>query len=153
MIKLNASLSKKVPIEGIDYSSQSFMAGLEVEISDNSDSLQVKQRIREVYQLLDDSINEQIEFHQSDANKMDYLNEKSCSLGQHNKNNYSRNKHRNNNRPASQAQLKAIEAIAADRGLSGSELSAMLLDNLGKSSAAELSLRDASQFITFLNDA
>lgn len=65
MIKLTASLSKKIPIAGMNYSSQSFLAGLEVELSDAAALPEVQQRIREVYQLLELSINEQITAHQN----------------------------------------------------------------------------------------
>lgn len=160
MIKINANISKKVPIAGMDYSSQSFMAGLEVEISDSADPSQVKERIREVYQLLEESINEQIASHQcastnetcTGSNRGGYRNNYSQNRPQPGSRSNRSPQKDNNNSPASQAQLKAIDAIAADRGLSGGELSNMLQDNFRKSSVSELSLREASMFITLLKD-
>jgi hypothetical protein len=60
MVKLSGSISRKVPIEGIQYSSQSFAAGMEVEVSDGEDPNVIRERIRELYTLLSESIDEQI---------------------------------------------------------------------------------------------
>ena len=63
MIKIVASMSKKVPIPCLDYSSQSFMAGLEVEVSDGATAEQIKERIHEVYALLESSIDAEVAAH------------------------------------------------------------------------------------------
>ena len=59
MIKLTASLSRKAPIDGIPYSSQSFGGSLEVEInSDHPD--EIKQRLHHLYDSLSSSIDSEI---------------------------------------------------------------------------------------------
>lgn len=60
MIKLNASVSKKVPIPGADFSSQSFGAGLEVEVADNVSVDELQEKLRDLYGLLEVSVQEQI---------------------------------------------------------------------------------------------
>jgi hypothetical protein len=60
MVKLSGSISRKVPIAGIEFSSQSFSAGMEVEVSDGESSEVLKDRLRNLYALLGDAIDEQI---------------------------------------------------------------------------------------------
>jgi hypothetical protein len=49
MIKLNASYSKKVPVQGEEYSSQSFHCSMEVELSDKLDAGELQSRIHETF--------------------------------------------------------------------------------------------------------
>ncbi|MCY3019408.1 MAG: hypothetical protein NTW87_10340 [Planctomycetota bacterium] len=60
MVKLSGSISRKVPIAGIEFSSQSYSAGLEVEVSDGESPEAIKTRIRDLYALLSSAIDEQI---------------------------------------------------------------------------------------------
>ena len=60
MIKISANVSKKVPIAGTQFSSQQYGASLEIEVSDADRSDAMQQRIRELYNLLSISIDEQI---------------------------------------------------------------------------------------------
>lgn len=60
MIKLQANLCKKVPIPGLAYSSQSYMAGLEVEVAEGASVEIIHARLREVYALLAKSVDDEI---------------------------------------------------------------------------------------------
>ncbi|GMV82502.1 MAG: hypothetical protein AMXMBFR7_36860 [Planctomycetota bacterium] len=60
MIRLSANLSRKVPIAGVQFSSQQFGASLEIEVSDADKPEAIQARIRELYDLLNRSIEEQI---------------------------------------------------------------------------------------------
>jgi hypothetical protein len=60
MIKLSANLSKKVPIPGLDFSSQQFGASMEIEVSDADKPDVIQARITELYGLLSSSIDAQI---------------------------------------------------------------------------------------------
>ncbi|MBR4663815.1 MAG: hypothetical protein IKO93_08075 [Lentisphaeria bacterium] len=55
MLKLNASYSKKVPAEG-EYSSQSYHASIEVELSDGLTADQIQDRIHETFEMVRDSV-------------------------------------------------------------------------------------------------
>ena len=55
MLKLNASYSKKVPAEG-EYSSQSYHASIEVELSDGLTADQIQDRIHETFAMVRDSV-------------------------------------------------------------------------------------------------
>jgi hypothetical protein len=60
MIKISANVSKKVPMPGIDYSSQQFGAAMEIEVSDADRPEAVQQRLKELYTLLARTIDDQI---------------------------------------------------------------------------------------------
>jgi len=62
MIKLSAHVAKKLPMPGVQYSSQTFGASLEIEISDaDADRPEaLRQRTRNLYALLSRSIDEEI---------------------------------------------------------------------------------------------
>ena len=60
MIKISANVSKKVPLPGVDYSSQQFGAAMEIEVSDADQPEVVRLRIQELYALLSDTIDQQI---------------------------------------------------------------------------------------------
>ncbi len=55
MLKLNASYSKKVPAEG-EYSSQSYHASIEVELSDGLSLEQIQGKIHETFDLVRNSV-------------------------------------------------------------------------------------------------
>ena len=56
MLKLNASYSKKVPVQGEEYSSQSYHASVEVELSDKLDASDIQQKIHETFALVRDAV-------------------------------------------------------------------------------------------------
>lgn len=153
MIKLTASLSKKVPIAGMNYSSQNFMAGLEVELSDAAALPEVQTRIREVYGLLEASINEQIRQHQP-QNPTDGQERSPRQAPRDNRGGrYARREDNRENRqtfPASQAQLKAIAAISRERGMEEAELSDVVERTFHCRAVEELTLREASKLIGML---
>jgi len=60
MIKICANLSKKVPLPGVEYSSQQYGAAMEIEVSDADQPEIIQQRIRELYTLLSTTIDDQI---------------------------------------------------------------------------------------------
>ena len=59
MLKLNASYSKKVPAEQ-DYSSKSFHASVEVELSDGLSQDELQKRIHETFQIVRNSVESEI---------------------------------------------------------------------------------------------
>ena len=63
MLKLNASYSKKVPADA-QYSSQSYHASIEVELSDGLSPEELQARIHETFQLVRDSV--EAELHGND---------------------------------------------------------------------------------------
>ncbi|MEI6233313.1 MAG: hypothetical protein WCT04_09685 [Planctomycetota bacterium] len=60
MIKISANVSKKVPIPGMEFSSQQFGAAMEIEVSDADKPDAIHARIADLYALLSNSIDAQI---------------------------------------------------------------------------------------------
>ena len=56
MLKLTSSFSKKVPVAGADFSSQSYHAAVEVELPDGLTPEQLRQRIHETFDLVRQSV-------------------------------------------------------------------------------------------------
>lgn len=56
MLKLNASYSKKVPVEDQEYSSQSFHCSVDVEIPDGLTPDQLQAKIHSTFELVRDSV-------------------------------------------------------------------------------------------------
>ena len=55
MLKLNASYSKKVPADG-EYTSQSYHASVEIELSDGLSAEQLNSKIHETFELVRNSV-------------------------------------------------------------------------------------------------
>ncbi len=64
MLKLNASYSKKVPAES-EYSSQSYHASIELELPDGLSQNEIKARIHSTFELVKDSVENEITKKQS----------------------------------------------------------------------------------------
>ncbi len=60
MIKLTGSVNRKVPIPGKEYSSQSFGAGMEIEVGNEAGFEDIKKKLNEMYEVLEASVKEQI---------------------------------------------------------------------------------------------
>jgi hypothetical protein len=60
MLRLNASFSKKVPVEGQEFSSQSYHASVEVEIPDGLTPEQLRERIHDTFALVRDSVENEL---------------------------------------------------------------------------------------------
>lgn len=60
MIRLNANISKKVPIPGTQFSSQQFGAAVEIEVSDADKPEALKARLQSLYALLSETVDQQI---------------------------------------------------------------------------------------------
>jgi len=176
MIKLCANLSKKVPIPGLDFSSQHFGASLEIEVSDADKADAIQARIRELYGLLGHAIDEQI----AAASGQGYAGEPvpEAPIGQYpspqasvlpppqqqypapalvpgrrpqNGNGRNRTSNGNGNgngRPtqATDAQRRAIFAICKTQNLD----MAAVLAQYGVADAAQLTLKSASELIDSL---
>jgi hypothetical protein len=60
MIRLTGNVSRKVPIPGTEYSSQSFSAGMEIEVGNDATLSEVQKKFKEMYLVLEDAVKEQI---------------------------------------------------------------------------------------------
>jgi hypothetical protein len=60
MLKLSTSFSKKVPVPGQEFSSQSYHAAVELELSDALQPAEVQERIRQTFALVRQSVETEI---------------------------------------------------------------------------------------------
>ena len=133
MLKLTASLSKKLPINGIEFSSKSASAGIEVEMPSSANAEEIRCRLKQLYAALEFSVDDQ--------------------LGNPTLNSDEGPSHprpNGNGRKATEAQLKAIRAISEDRGVSGQQLRDLLSQEFQVDQTDELSIRQASTLIDLL---
>lgn len=150
MIKISANVSKKVPIEGLEYSSQSFSAGMECEVSGSNGKEELMEKIRKLYALLEEAIDEQIRGHTQGGNSHRRLSQQT----RQNLRRRARQQDGNGNgKTATTAQIKAIHAIAGDRGMDKDALKEYLLNEFRVDSAKELNISEASQVIDALKSS
>ncbi|MFW6119036.1 MAG: hypothetical protein ACOC7S_01725 [Planctomycetota bacterium] len=149
MIKLSAGLSKKVPMPDVDYSSRSCSAGAEVELANGASPEDLKERLRALYRTLEEAVDQQLEGSGSNRRELSPATRRRLS-DQAKANNNGRGSH--NGRPATEAQVRAIFAIAADRGLSDRRLADLLDRRCGVEDPSELSLKAASGIIDYLKN-
>jgi hypothetical protein len=145
MVKLSASVSKKVPMPDVEFSSRCCSAGIEVELATPSDSKEILSRLKQLYATLEVAVDEQL----SAPRNAPALN----GEPEHTPNSPRAPKPRRNGngngkgRPATDAQVRAIEAIARDRGVADSELTGILIDRFGAGEVTALTIREASTMI------
>jgi hypothetical protein len=140
MIKISANLSKKVPLPGVDFSSQQFGASMEIEISDADRPDAIKQRIAEVYALLGQTVDEQIA-----ATKAQLPPPRQAVPAQQSRRYQPQNGRNGNGRPvmATVAQQRALHAICKSLNVDLKEL----LASYNVTDASQLTVRDASALI------
>ncbi|MCW8129370.1 MAG: hypothetical protein KIS92_03215 [Planctomycetota bacterium] len=164
MIRLSANLSRKVPMPGVQFSSQQYGAALEIEVSDADKPEAIQARIRELYDMLNRSIDEQINAAtaangqqaapeegnaaapggngQPKTQQAPRTGRTSQPRAQYRRNG---NGQGNGRRPvgATQAQQRAIYAICKEQGI---ELTDVLAD-FNVAELSELNVMDASRLI------
>ena len=146
MIKLSASVCKKVPLPGVEFSSQSYSAGMEVEVSCDASHQVVKDRLRSLYGLLEEAIQEQIQGGPSQAP------EERSRPPQQRRNGPGKGGGNGSSRSVTEAQQKAIYAISRSQGYSRQRLGDMVSESFGVDSVSDLSIGEASSLIDTLKN-
>jgi hypothetical protein len=179
MPTLSATLSKKVPIPGLEYSSQQFSCGLEMELSGEQTQDGIRQKIHNLYALLRTAIDEEIQ--EAAANPSVFMSTlqsasrgggdadagrwRGRSYGDGRQNRWSKpggnsrngggsryGGGRQTNGRATQAQVKAIFAISKANGIDRGVLHEMLEDRFNVTQPDDLSVKQASKLIETLKD-
>ena len=168
-IKLSGSLSRKLPIQGIPYSSENFSAGLEIEIN-SAETGEVQARLAGLYDCLSQAIDAQITAAGAhpipqptpakqtiNGNGKTHATANTAPVAQTNGNGNRVGNYNGNNRVgaangngrsiyATQAQQRAIFAISKSMNL---DLPALLAD-YNCADVSQLPIRDASTLIDSL---
>jgi hypothetical protein len=144
MIKLSADVTKKVPIAGVEFSSQSCSAGIEVEADGGATSQELLERLKQLYALLELAVDEQLKVPVEAPASSREANATASDPPQKTFN--------GNGRKATQAQIKAIQAIARERGVDAKQLEVLIQRECGAASLSDLSLKEASALIDALKN-
>jgi len=147
MIKLNASVSKKVPVPEVEFSSQSYSAGMEVEVASGASQDELKENLRTLYGMLEEAIDEQLGQQQIGEQKPN-SSQNPAPTPESNKG-PTRNKQ--NGRKATKAQVRAIYAITKERGYTEERMKE-LLSGYGVEVSSALSIGQASTLIDALKN-
>ena len=134
MLKLNASYSKKVPVEGADFSSQSYHAAVEVELPDGLEPNELSGRIHDTFALVRDSVDKELEGGQKQPQQIRKVNS-------------ARNGQKKTGQPASEKQINYLRDIAVKRGMTVQQLNDEVHGRFGVSGIRELTRSQASQMI------
>lgn len=133
MLKLNASYSKKIPVDGQDYSSQQYHASVELELSDALKPEQLRQRIHETFKLVRQSV--ETELNGKSAQQGDKPAENAPAKG-------SRKVEK-----ASNKQVKFLTDLAMQRGYTISDLNRIAAERFAVSGVYDLDRAQASRMI------
>lgn len=180
MPKLSATLSKKVPIPGLEYSSQQFSCGLELELTGELTQDAIRQKLHNVYALLHATIDEEIR--EAAANPPVFMSTlqnasragnaqadtsrwRGRSYGDGSQSRWNKpgggsrygggSKYgggRQANGRATQAQVNAIFAISKTNGMERRDLQEMLEDRFNVGKPDDLSVKQASKLIETLKE-
>ena len=148
MIKLSANVSKKMPVPGVEFSSQSYSAGMEVEASSGAAKGELKEKLCALYSLLEESVQEQVK----KVNGSAQAENGGPSEPTRSRPSRSNNGNSGNGRQATKAQIRAIHAIAKEQGYADDAVKELLADRFGLQTASALSIGQASSLIDTLKN-
>ncbi len=144
MLKLTASYSKKVPVQGQDYSSQSYHAAVEVEIPDGLTQQQLDARIHETFALVKDSVETELGASSQPVRRFEPVNNGNHAPSRQGNGNKS-------NQAASGKQIGYLRDIAVRQGLTSEQLDDEANRMFGAAGIGSLTRQEASQMIDTLN--
>jgi len=151
MMKLSASISKKVPIEGMQYSSYSCSAGIEVELPDGTALEEVVGQLKALNATLEVAVDEQVRSgSRCDADGPAVVGKKEGELGSNDDPAAPEPEGEAAQDRATQPQFNFIRTLAMEHAQSEASLAGFLKARYGVLNMAELSKGQASAVINLL---
>jgi hypothetical protein len=144
MIKLNTSYSKKVPVEGTQYSSESFHTSLEIELADNLSASEIQEKIHSTAELLRQSVDAEL------GQTQQPVQERQRGAFTPRQPQGSRQQERapeGQSRKASNKQVKFINDLAGEQKVTLQDLNAEIFERYGVQGLYDLSAHQASEMI------
>ena len=141
MIKLNTSFSKKIPVQGQEFSSQSFHASIELELSDSLTPEQIREKIHRTGEFLRNAVDKELE----GAAPADSGKGATAFAGS--------GQQPQGERKASNKQIKFITDLAAERKITLADLNADIHKRFGVENVYDLSAKQASALLDEMNGA
>ena len=139
MIKLSTAFMKKVPVQGQEFSSQSFHASIELELSDALTPEQIGEKIHRTGEFLRNAVDKELE----GAAPADSGKGASAFPGPQ--------PQQGNERKASNKQVKFITDLAAERKIPISDLNADIRKRFNVGGLYDLSSKQASALLDEMN--
>ena len=135
MLKLSTSYSKKIPVEGQEYSSQQFHAAVELELSDALEPAAIKERIHDTFQMVKDAVETELNGKASPQQPVIQITKPAAT------------------QPAGKAsnkQVKFITDLAGRQGITLSQLNEQVRRQYGVSGPYDLDKKQASALLDTL---
>ena len=149
MIKLNTSYSKKVPVEGQQFSSESFHASVEVELSDSLKPEEIQDRIHFYAERLRQSVDAELGQKQPQRETAQQPQERGAFTPRQGSRQQDRAPE-GSNRKASNKQVKYLTDLAGEQHVTLQDLNAEIFDRYGVQGLYNLSAAQASEMIDSL---
>ena len=146
MLKLNASYSKKVPVPGQEYSSQSYHCAVECELSDGLSVKEVRDKIQKAFATVRDSVDAELQGTRSVAQMPPVVQEEPPHKPEQHSDDGSGSK-------ATTRQIKFITDLAGRKGLSLDGLNEQVGKLFHANTIYELTRRQASKLVDQLKAA
>jgi hypothetical protein len=151
MLKLIASYGKKLPVEGLDYSSHNYHASVEVELPDGLDRAELNRRIHDTFALVRESVDAELHAETRPMPAMGPIPpQQQRPGGSGNSHGQFQPQRRRNTQPASAKQLNYLRDIAARKGMAVEELDQLASTQFGAQGIASLTRDQASRLIDWL---
>jgi hypothetical protein len=149
MLKLTASYSKKVPAEG-QFSSQSYHASLELELSDALEPEEIQRRIHRTFAMVKTAVETELN---GRAAKTEQTGPSVRVLGPPESPAPGTAPARNSGEKATNKQIKYVLDLAKSRGIGLSEVNARVQKAYGVESVYDLDRKSASRLVDELKAA
>lgn len=140
MIKLSTAFMKKVPVQGQEFSSQSFHASIELELSDALTPEQIGEKIHRTGEFLRNAVDKELE----SGATADAGTGTTAFAG---------SQPQTGERKASNKQIKFITDLSAERKLTLQDLNTDIHRRFGVESVYDLSAKQASALLDEMNGA
>jgi hypothetical protein len=144
MLKLSAGYAKKVPVEGVSFSSRQYSAEVEVEVSCPASGEEIKTQLKSLYAALEDVVEAKL----AEGRNDDEGAPEGPSAAREKRGGNGRRGARNGH--ATDAQQAAILEAGKALGMSPPELAAVISERFGTTDPARLSRPQASHLIDWL---
>lgn len=141
MLKINASFSKKVPVPGEDYSSQSYHASIECEVSDALTTAQIQERVHGTFDLVKSAVEAEL------AGRSAARTETAAQAAKHGP------QTTETSAKATNKQVRFILDLAKAKGLGISDVNGQAQKKFGVESVYSLDRKQASRFVDELKAA
>ena len=152
MLKLSTSYSKKVPVEGQQFSSESFHASVEVELSDSLTPDQIQEKIHSTADYLRQAVDVELGQTRKPEQAREPVQRSAFTPRQQQGSRLQQERPaEGSTRKASNKQIKYLTDLAGEQQVSIQDLNAEIFERYGVQGLYDLSAAQASEMIDSMN--